>query len=104
MKIEIGGHKHDDWLSLNIDKEWDKGPDIIADAFERLPFADGSLDEISACHIIEHAGWDRIPDILKDWGRTIKSGGYITIKCPDFEYHVKRYTANHHMLYEPGGL
>ena len=104
MKLEIGGVHREGWLSLNIDREWDANPDIIADAFKPLPFKDGSFEELRSSHVIEHAGWDEIPTILKDWGRVIKSQGYIHLMCPNFEYHVKRYMEDKEMLLAKNGL
>lgn len=101
MKLEIGNDdKREGWVTLDVYGN----PNVLADAFQTLPFADGSFDELYSSHVIEHGGWDVVPNILKEWGRVIRQGGTMHIKCPDFEYHVKMYQEDNGRLYEQGGL
>ena len=101
MNLEIGkGAKREGWTTLDIAG----GPDILADAFQPLPLATGSVDELYSSHVIEHTGWDTVASTLKEWGRVIKTGGVMHLKCPDFNYHVDMYKQDSYKLYEPGGL
>lgn len=99
MKLEIGSQgKKDGWITLDINPSCNT--DIIADAFQKLPIADNSVDELFASHVIEHASWYYTQDILKDWVRVIKPSGFIHIICPDFKHHVKFYLDHPETLYE----
>lgn len=101
MFLEIGNcARREGWTTLDIDGD----PDIKANAFEPLPLQDSSVDELYSSHVIEHTGWNTVKDVLKEWGRVVKPGGVMHLKCPDFAYHVKRYQSDPAMLYAEGGL
>ena len=52
-------------------------PDIKADV-ESLPlFASGSVDFVFSSHVLEHIEYRKVPEVLKEWFRTIKTGGYL---------------------------
>lgn len=99
MHLHIGsrGNDHPGIVTLNICTE--DSPNILADAFEKLPLADATYDSIFSSHCIEHANWQKIPKILKEWARVIKPEGYIHLIFPDFESHVKAYISNPQLLY-----
>lgn len=61
-------------------------PELVANAL-RLPFADETIDEIYAGHILEHFALDETP--LCEWHRVLKPGGRITITVPDIEKGLK---------------
>lgn len=50
-----------------------------------LPYADDTVDEIRASHVLEHFGHHQVAAVLKDWIRALKKGGRIRIAVPDFE-------------------
>jgi len=49
-----------------------------------LPFADDSVDEINADHIIEHFDAHEAWDVLREWKRVLRSGGVLRVETPDF--------------------
>lgn len=49
-----------------------------------LAYADGSVDEIRASHILEHFPESLTQSVLCDWVRVLKPGGIIKIAVPDF--------------------
>lgn len=51
----------------------------------------GSVDEIYACHVLEHFGRHEVREVLTEWVRVLKPGGYIRLAVPDFEASVKHY-------------
>ncbi len=57
--------------------------DYIADASQRLPFADRTFDLIHASHIIEHIPWYQTANALREWVRVLKSGGRLEVWTPD---------------------
>jgi hypothetical protein len=58
-----------------------------------LPYADGTVDEIRASHILEHFPHRQVPEVLKDWARTLKPGGVLRIAVPNFRVIAERYLA-----------
>lgn len=55
-------------------------------AVDRLGrFADGSVDLVYACHVLEHFSHLRVPDVLREWCRVLKPGGRLCLSVPDFD-------------------
>ena len=56
-------------------------------------FEDNSIDEVYACHILEHFTREDMQNknILKEWYRIIKKGGILRIAVPNFEAIVEEY-------------
>jgi predicted SAM-dependent methyltransferase len=61
------------------------GVDVVADVTERLPFEDASAELIYAVHLLEHVATDRVPQVLTDWHRVLRSGGVLLIAVPDLD-------------------
>lgn len=49
-----------------------------------LPYANNSIDEIRASHILEHFGHTESIAVLQEWARVLKPGGELKIAVPDF--------------------
>lgn len=61
---------------------------------DKLDFiADGTVDHIYACHLLEHFGRKEYMDVLKEWRRVLKTGGTLRIAVPDYEACAKLYLA-----------
>ena len=58
-----------------------------------LPYADGSVEEIYASHILEHFPAGNTENVIKEWARVLKPGGRIRIAVPDFAVIAKAYIA-----------
>jgi SAM-dependent methyltransferase len=58
-----------------------------------LPFADDSVDEVRASHVLEHFSHRQVPDVLKEWLRVLKPNGVLKIAVPDFEWIARNYLA-----------
>lgn len=54
-------------------------------------FEDNSIDEIYACHVLEHFSRKDIIPVLKEWNRILKPGGKMRLSVPDFEAIVSFY-------------
>ena len=55
-----------------------------SEAYPLKSYADNSVDEIRASHILEHFGFRDVPKVLEEWKRVLKPGGRIRIAVPDF--------------------
>lgn len=94
MKLHIGcgdrylvGYKHLDVRSF-------PHVDYVGKAEDLSRFDDGSVDEIYACHILEHFRRAEVSGVLKEWYRVIKYGGVLRLAVPDLESIVKEYLAS----------
>jgi hypothetical protein len=56
-----------------------------------LKYGDNCVDEIYASHILEHFPQREIPNVLKDWVRTLKPGGVLKVAVPDFGWIAQQY-------------
>jgi SAM-dependent methyltransferase len=50
-----------------------------------LPYADGTVDEIRASHVLEHFPNGQIEAVIADWVRALKKGGKLKIAVPDYD-------------------
>ena len=58
---------------------------------EDLQYADGTVDEIRASHILEHFSHKHSLDVMRHWVAKLKPGGRLRVAVPDFEQIAKRY-------------
>lgn len=88
MKINIGGgHKRYEGF-LNVDIDPNSNPDYIANLeTDILPFADNSIDEVRAHHILEHLG-EGFFHLIKELYRVCKDGAIIDIVVPHHRHDI----------------
>ena len=67
-----------------------------------LPYADGSVSEIRASHILEHFTFGDAQKAMEEWSRVLKPGGRIRISVPDVDKVLKDETPNR-LFYLMGG-
>lgn len=84
VRLNIGGGETEMDGYTTIDRKNGK------EAFP-LDYADGTVDEIRASHILEHFGFKEVPEVLTDWVRTLKPGGRLRLAVPDFDWIADRY-------------
>lgn len=83
----LEGYKHVDLLDLpHIDYKT---------SVDNLSMIENeSIDEIYACHVLEHTGRLKVDLTLKEWNRVMKKGGFLRIAVPNFEAVVEEYLKN----------
>ena len=81
-----------DKIKLNIGAGGSNLPGFIpldiqtgTDATKRLPYADESVDEVYASHVLEHIHHSKTLETLKEWVRVLKPGGRIRVAVPNFD-------------------
>ncbi len=56
-----------------------------------LVYADNSVDEARASHVLEHFSHRQTVHVLRDWVRALKPGGILRVAVPDFDALIKIY-------------
>lgn len=81
MKLNLGCGKDIKEGWVNVDQHFAPGVNLVMDIRELpLPFADNSIDEVLASHILEHClHWE---DIVFDIHRILKPGGIFEVRVP----------------------
>lgn len=94
MKLHIGcgekylpGYKH-------LDAVFYPHVDYVTEADRLDMFCDESIEEIYACHVLEHFSRKAIKSVLKEWNRCLIGGGILRIAVPDFEAIVMEYLSS----------
>jgi hypothetical protein len=54
-------------------------------------YADGSVDEIRASHVLEHFSHRDVFAVLTEWTRVLKFGGTLKLAVPDLEWIARNY-------------
>ncbi|WDP88910.1 MAG: methyltransferase domain-containing protein [Desulfobacter sp.] len=67
---------------------------LWANAAQRIPEANDSVDVVYSSHMIEHMEKEDVISFLKESRRILKRGGTIRIAVPNIKYHVEKYV-NH---------
>jgi predicted SAM-dependent methyltransferase len=81
MKLHLGCGKRNfgkDWIHIDgSNYEHIKYHNIT-----KFDFEDNSVDLIYASHVFEYFDRDEAKEVLKEWLRVLKPGGYFKISCP----------------------
>ncbi|HWA39923.1 MAG TPA: tetratricopeptide repeat protein [Burkholderiales bacterium] len=85
LRLHVGGKEvRPGWKILNA--QAGPGVDYVGDCADLGRFADGSVEEIYASHVLEHLGYQSaLPRALKEFHRVLRPGGVARISVPDFE-------------------
>jgi len=86
VRLNLGGGDVQIPGFVNIDRK--TGGEVYP-----LAYADGSVDEIRASHVLEHFSHLKVVDVLKDWVRALKPGGRMRVAVPNFEWVCQKYMA-----------
>jgi predicted O-linked N-acetylglucosamine transferase (SPINDLY family)/predicted SAM-dependent methyltransferase len=91
LRLNIGGREaKPGWKILNAQPG--EGVDFVGDCADLQRFADGSVEEIYASHVLEHLGYRaHLPRALKEFWRVLKAGGAARISVPDFEVLCRQF-------------
>ena len=91
LRLHIGGvQKKPGWLIVNILP----GPDVdhVGSCTDLSAFADGSVEEVYASHVLEHLSHrDELPCALREIARVLRPGGLFRLSVPDFDQLVRLY-------------
>lgn len=81
LDIGSGAFRYKDYTTVDL---YAPEADIKADMGD-LPIESGTIDDIWACHCLEHIPPIRVQPTLKEWLRVLRPGGTIKIVIPDLD-------------------
>ncbi len=84
MNLHVGGQERKDgWTVVNVQP----GPhvDHVGDLRDLSRFADASIDNVYASHVLEHVSQADVLPVLRGVHRILASGGKFLISVPDLD-------------------
>lgn len=98
LRLHVGGEEaRAGWKILNVQPG--PGVDYVGDCTDLSAFADGSVDDIYASHVLEHLGYQqKLPRALAEFHRVLRKGGRARISVPDFEILCRLFLEARHSL------
>ena len=57
--------------------------DYVRDCAKKMPFGNCTFDIVYSSHVLEHIPWYQVEEVLREWVRILKPGGYMEIWVPD---------------------
>lgn len=106
MKLNLGcGYNKLDGY-INVDRDPNCKPDMVADLEKPLPFDDSSVDEIYMYHVLEHLGQstDVYFGVWKEFYRVMKPGAIIKITVPHWQHENFHHDPTHVRKVTPVGV
>lgn len=98
LNLASGTDIRDGWQNLDIVPKWPlahRGCDVIWDARrDKIPFPDGSADEIYAGYLLLHLAPHHHRRVLADVRRVLARDGFLTVGEVDMEIVMPRYLAD----------
>ena len=85
IKLNLGSGDFELDGYINLDRK--NGNEV----YPLVAYADNSVDEIRASHILEHFGRREMFNVLQNWVSKLTIGGVLKIAVPDFEAIAKKY-------------
>lgn len=91
LKLNLGSRDRAIPGFKSMDCDPHSGVDLVGDVGDLSRFADGSVSEIYASHILEHFPHPQTMSVLKEWARVLEPGGILYVAVPDFNRTVEIY-------------
>jgi predicted SAM-dependent methyltransferase len=76
----------------NVDIRYLPGVDEVNNIKFLRNYKDNSVEEIYACHVLEHFGRWEYTNVLRRWYELLQPSGVLRLAVPDFEAVCKYYT------------
>jgi predicted SAM-dependent methyltransferase len=92
LRVNLGSGQApiDDYV--NTDVRPLPGVDVVAEV-GKLPFDEGSLDEIRSAHLLEQFPAPRLDRLIRYWYALLRPGGAFTAVVPDSESMIRAFVA-----------
>lgn len=96
MKLNLGAGPHAREGYVPVDRKL--GSEVFP-----LAFGEECAEEIYASHVLEHFSHRETLDVLKDWARVLKPGGWLKVAVPDLAYAAQHTSHPHFEGWLMGG-
>ena len=73
------------WSEVRLDIDPNNEPDIVGSILDMKAVSDQSFDVVYSSHNIEHVYEYQVEQVLQEFWRVLKPGGYVLITCPDLQ-------------------
>lgn len=84
MRLELGAGERPTPGFTHMDERELDDIEIVGDVSKLTQFVQPeSCDELRATHLLEHFSWRDTEDILSEWHRALKPGGFIYLEVPN---------------------
>lgn len=84
LHLGCGTVMMDGYINVDGDYMKDKGyPITYHDITKEFPLPNNCVDEILSIHVIEHFPRNIVSNIMKEWLRILKPGGFVATEWPD---------------------
>lgn len=95
MKLNLGcGHTHNEGY-INIDANEEVKPDLLLNfASMPLPYEDGSVEEVTIFHTIEHIAREQHSLVFGEINRVLPVGGVVIVSFPNAERCMENALSN----------
>lgn len=74
-----------DWKEIRLDIDPTNEPDIVGSMLDMSAVDTDSVDAIYSSHNIEHVHTHEVPQMLSEFLRVLKPGGFLLVTCPDLQ-------------------
>ena len=91
-RLNVGSGDYPLRYHLNLDADPEKNPEICA-TVPPIPLEDESLDDVWACHFLEHLSYEAALAFLAECYRVLVPGGKLSIVVPDTREIMQRWLA-----------
>lgn len=68
---------------VNVDVLEELKPDVVCDVRKLTFAADNEYDLVRASHLLEHFSIEEIPELVAEWRRVLRVGGYLVVCVPN---------------------
>ena len=75
----------DDWQEVRLDIAETVNPDIVADMRDMPQVESDSMDALFSSHNLEHVYAYEVPNVLAEFFRILKPGGFAMVTLPDIQ-------------------
>lgn len=92
LNIGCGEYRIEDFVNIDCVREGEVKPDVVCDVrTERLPYEDGTVDEIWMTHSLEHIEMKYWNNIFTEAARTLRANGVFLLSYPEFSECARRF-------------
>ncbi len=102
IRLNLGSGAKPIYGYINVDVGYEPGQHLGDDEIWRdgaivyplNEYPDGYVGDIRASHVLEHFSHTQTADVLREWIRVLKPGGWLKIAVPDFRWIASTYVTD----------